>query len=111
MLTTIGAPFAIALSLSLVLVPLCRYLALRFGFVAKPREDRWHRRPVALFGGVAIAFVLFGCAAMFGIATEQPVLVLTAAAMFIVGFVDDLVSLKPATKLIAQIGLASTLLV
>ena len=36
---------------------------------------------------------------------------LTAAAIFIVGLVDDVLSLKPATKLIAQIGLASALLV
>src|SRR6185295_14702304 len=33
-----------------------------------------------------------------------------AAAMFITGLVDDVLSLKPATKLIAQIGLASALL-
>jgi len=111
MLTTIGAPFALALALSLVLVPLCRSLAMRFGFVARPREDRWHRRPVALFGGVGIAVVLFACTAALGIAGQQPVLVLTAAAIFLVGLVDDVVSLKPATKLIAQIGLASALLV
>ena len=111
MLTSIGAPFALALALSLVLVPLCRSLALRLGFVAKPREDRWHRRPVALFGGVGIAAALFGCTAALGVARQQPVLVLTAAAIFVVGLVDDVVSLKPATKLIAQIGLASALLV
>jgi UDP-GlcNAc:undecaprenyl-phosphate GlcNAc-1-phosphate transferase len=111
MLTTIGAPFILALVLSLVLVPLCRLLAVRFGYVARPREDRWHRRPVALFGGVGIALVLFICTAAFGIARQEPVLVLTAAAVFIVGLVDDILSLKPSTKLIAQIGFASALLV
>jgi UDP-GlcNAc:undecaprenyl-phosphate GlcNAc-1-phosphate transferase len=111
MLTAIGAPFVLALVLSLILVPLCRYGALRFGYVAKPREDRWHRRPVALFGGVGIAVVLFVCTAALGVARQQPVLVVTAAAMFLVGLVDDVISLKPATKLIAQIGLASALLV
>ena len=110
MLTSIGAPFVLALALSLVLVPLCRLVATRGGYVAKPREDRWHRRPVALFGGVGIALTLFICAATLGVVREQPVLVLTAAAVFIVGFVDDILSLKPSTKLIAQIGLASSLL-
>ena len=55
MISAIGLPFLMALTLSLVCVPLCRLVALRRGFVARPREDRWHRRPVALFGGVGIA--------------------------------------------------------
>src|SRR5436305_1825818 len=42
MLITLAAPFAVALALSLALVPLCRLVALRVGFVATPREDRWH---------------------------------------------------------------------
>jgi UDP-GlcNAc:undecaprenyl-phosphate GlcNAc-1-phosphate transferase len=110
MLTTIGAPFLVALALSLAVVPLCRAAALRFGFVARPREDRWHRRPVALFGGVGIAIVLFGSSLAFGIAPRLPVLTITAALIFAVGLVDDVLSLKPSTKLIAQIALASTLL-
>ena len=111
MLSTIAAPFMLALVLSLLLVPLCRYGAVRFGYVAKPREDRWHRRPVAMFGGLGIAVVLFVCTTGLGIARQQPVLVITAAAIFLLGLVDDVISLKPATKLIAQIALASTLLV
>ena len=110
MLMTIAGPFLAALALSLAVVPLCRLVALRVGFVARPREDRWHRRPVALFGGVGIAIVLFTCCLVFGIAAAQPVLVIAAAAMFLTGFTDDLLSLKPATKLIAQIALASVLL-
>jgi UDP-GlcNAc:undecaprenyl-phosphate GlcNAc-1-phosphate transferase len=110
MLTTIGAPFALALALSLALIPLCRFLARRFGFVARPREDRWHQRQVALFGGVGIAVVFFVCAFVFGIAWELPLFTITLALIFGVGLVDDLLSLKPATKLIAQIALASVLL-
>ena len=109
MIFTIGAPFVVALVLALGLVPLCRLLALRFGFVARPREDRWHQRPVALLGGVAIAAVVLICAAVFGLVGTLPVIVITAALMFGTGLVDDLLSLKPATKLIAQIALASTL--
>jgi len=106
----IGLPFVTAFVLSLGAVPLCRVAAVRFGFVARPREDRWHRRNVALFGGVAIASVFLGCAVVFGIARQLPVLTLTAAMMFGVGLVDDVLSLKPSTKLIAQIALASALL-
>src|SRR5207247_265187 len=58
MLTTIIAPFLVALALSLILVPICRLAAIRYGHVARPREDRWNRRPVAMFGGVGIALVV-----------------------------------------------------
>jgi UDP-GlcNAc:undecaprenyl-phosphate GlcNAc-1-phosphate transferase len=107
---TILAPFGLALSLSLLLVPLCRTAAVRFGYVSRPREDRWHRRPVALFGGVAIALVTLSCAALFGLVGTSPVLVIASAVMFVIGLTDDFISLKPATKLIAQIALASALL-
>jgi len=110
MLTTIVAPFLVALLLSLVLVPLCRLAAIRFGYVARPREDRWNRRPVAMFGGVGIALVVFACSALFGLVRESPVLVVTCILMFVTGLIDDVLSLKPATKLIAQIALASVLL-
>jgi len=108
--SSIAAPFALALVLSLVFVPIARAIATRVGRVAKPREDRWHKRPVALFGGVAIAASLFACVAVFRIGRELAVLAGAAAAMFAVGFVDDVLSLKPATKLIAQIAGASILL-
>jgi UDP-GlcNAc:undecaprenyl-phosphate/decaprenyl-phosphate GlcNAc-1-phosphate transferase len=110
MMFSIGAPFLAALLLSLSLVPICRVLALRFGFVARPRQDRWHQRPVALLGGVGIAVVVFACAAAFHLLSTLPVVMVTATLMFATGLVDDLLSLKPATKLIAQIALASTLL-
>src|SRR5262245_12935796 len=106
----LAASAAAAFLLSLAIVPLCRLLAIRFGFVAKPREDRWHKRDVALFGGVGISLVFFFCCVVFGIARQLPVLTVAAALMFMVGLVDDLLSLKPATKLIAQIVLASVLL-
>ena len=106
----VAKPFLLALGLSLALVPLCRLLALRAGRVALPREDRWHRRPVALLGGVAIGASLFIGAGVFGLVTQIPVLMACAAIMFATGLVDDLVQLKPATKLIVQIALASTLL-
>ena len=86
---SIAAPFALALMLSLVLVPLTRAVATKFGYVAKPREDRWHKRPVAMFGGVAIAASLFACVLIFRIGRELAVLVGAAATMCIVGLVDD----------------------
>src|SRR4051812_18517095 len=96
--------------MSLVFVPVVRAAAARLGYVATPREDRWHKTPVAMFGGVAIAASLFACVIIFKIGRELAVLAGAAAAMFAVGFVDDVLSLKPSTKLIAQIAGASVLL-
>jgi UDP-GlcNAc:undecaprenyl-phosphate GlcNAc-1-phosphate transferase len=109
MMSALVAPFVVALGLSLILVPMCRLVALRLGFVARPREDRWHRRPVALFGGVGIAASLFICSVAFHVARDVPVVVIAAGLMFFVGVTDDVLTLKPATKLIAQIALASVL--
>jgi UDP-GlcNAc:undecaprenyl-phosphate GlcNAc-1-phosphate transferase len=110
MLTAIGVPFVVAFLLSLAVIPLCRIVATRLGFVAKPREDRWNRRPVALLGGVGIAVVFFTCVVAFGVARELPVLTVAALLVFATGLVDDLLTLKPATKLIAQIAMAALLL-
>src|SRR6266850_329523 len=109
-MNSVLAPFALSFVLSLVLVHLCRSLALKWGRVAHPREDRWHRRPVALFGGIGIALSLFVTAALFGIATRLPVIVACSACIAVAGLIDDLISMKPASKLIIQISLASALL-
>jgi len=110
MVITLAVPFLAALILGLIAVPLGRLIARRLDLVARPREDRWHRRPVALFGGAAIAAVLYIGCLLFGIGRQVPVLVVTSALMFVTGLIDDVVSLKPSTKLVAQIALASVLL-
>jgi UDP-GlcNAc:undecaprenyl-phosphate GlcNAc-1-phosphate transferase len=109
-LTAIAWPFVFGFAASLVLVPLARLLATRLGFVAQPREDRWHRRPVALFGGVGIGLtVLIGLAVFRGVAAI-PALAACAGLIFVAGLADDILSLKPSTKLVIQIALASVLL-
>jgi UDP-GlcNAc:undecaprenyl-phosphate GlcNAc-1-phosphate transferase len=96
-----------ALAVSLALVPVCRAIAIRKGYVARPRQDRWHRRPTALLGGVALAVTVFGVALQGGDYQRLAILMGAGALMFVVGLADDILSLKPATKLIAEISLAS----
>jgi UDP-GlcNAc:undecaprenyl-phosphate GlcNAc-1-phosphate transferase len=97
----------VAFALSLVFVPLCRALAVRLGYTAKPKADRWHRRPTALFGGVAIAAtVVLLQLSLFG-PSRLGVLLLGVTLMFGVGLIDDLVSLKPYAKLVAEIAIAA----
>src|SRR6266540_6121836 len=100
-------PFLFAFAVSLALVPLCRRAAVRFGRVSQPREDRWHRRPIALFGGVAIAGSLFLGLLVFRTAPHIAILLGCAVAMFVTGLVDDISSLKPSSKLVLEIAVAS----
>jgi UDP-GlcNAc:undecaprenyl-phosphate/decaprenyl-phosphate GlcNAc-1-phosphate transferase len=103
-------PFLAGFLIALALVPLARLLAHRTNIVARPRNDRWHRGTVPLLGGVAMAGGMFIGALLLNVAAEIVVPLSAAMAMFIIGLVDDALALKPATKLIAQIAMAATML-
>ncbi len=42
-----GFLFAMSLACALAVTPLVRVLAVRYGYVASPNDDRWHRHPTA----------------------------------------------------------------
>ncbi len=106
-LATFAMTAGLALALSLVLTPLTRRLAWRRGLVAQPAVDRWHRRRVAMLGGVPVwlatlTAVLF----MGGLSAETTMVALGSSALFVLGLVDDFLPLKPTTKLSAEIVIA-----
>jgi UDP-GlcNAc:undecaprenyl-phosphate/decaprenyl-phosphate GlcNAc-1-phosphate transferase len=103
-------PFLFAFGLSLGLVPVARRLATRFGYIAAQRADRWHQRPVALFGGVAIGLTLLIGLVVFNEFREIGVLLACAGLMFATGLLDDVRPLRPSTKLVMQIAIASVFL-
>jgi UDP-GlcNAc:undecaprenyl-phosphate GlcNAc-1-phosphate transferase len=105
-----AGPFLFAFILSLAIVPACRTIAVRFGRIAQPRGDRWHRRPIALFGGVAIGLTLLAGLLVFGIGGQIGVLLVCGSLIFVTGLADDVLSLKASTKLVIQIALASVFL-
>ena len=100
-------PSLLALTATGLLVPVCRSIGLRTGHVASPRKDRWHRQPTPTFGGVAIAIVVLSLGAVQAESRAQVVLLVGGAAIFLVGLVDDIIRLKPYSKLIAEIAIAS----
>ncbi len=109
-------PFLLAFALSVGLTPLVRKLAIRLGQVAEPREDRWHTRPTAVMGGIAIAasFYLGALAELLflpeaGIFSKYLPLLICAFFVFSLGLVDDIYHLSPQTKLVGQIIAASFL--
>ena len=106
----VGVAFAASLIVALSATLTCERLAPRFGLVVDPREDRWHRRPVALLGGVAIMIgVLPALLWTGGLRGRLAELTLVALVMGAVGLVDDVRPLRPQVKLVAQIALAGLL--
>jgi UDP-GlcNAc:undecaprenyl-phosphate GlcNAc-1-phosphate transferase len=93
---------------TIALVPACRWAALHYGYVAEPKRDRWHRRRAALLGGVAIAVVVLAGGLTVRPLSDVGLLLVAGLAAAGIGLVDDIVVLRPATKLVAQIVLAST---
>jgi len=114
----------ISFAICLILTPIVRQIALKRGWMACPAEDRWHNKPTALFGGIAIylavAIPLFVIsdfsATLLPLTTPQndaaissfaPVFCIAITLMFLLGFADDVFRLKPQSKLLGQILVAS----
>lgn len=109
---TVLAALGITFALSLVMTPVVRAVARKTGFVAKPRADRWHSKPTALMGGVGIYLSFIVCFVVLysrGIIPRGALLVIGASSMAVLGFVDDIVQLRPYAKLVAQIVAAIVL--
>jgi UDP-GlcNAc:undecaprenyl-phosphate GlcNAc-1-phosphate transferase len=82
-------------------------VAFRIGCVAKPRDDRWHSKPTALLGGVAIGgAVAIGWLVTGAVAETRP-LIASGVSILVLGLIDDLISFKPSTKLVIQIAIAA----
>ena len=99
-LIALGASFA----LSLALTPLVRAFARRIGAVARPKADRWHKKPTAMMGGVSVFIVVVVIAFALIPPTKYSWVVLLASSfLFVVGLVDDFLHIKPYQKLIGQV--------
>ena len=99
-LLTVATSFALAL----ILTPLVRALARRYGFIAVPKTDRWHKKPTAMLGGVVIWLSVVITYFLFSLHTAYGKWILLASTfLFLVGLIDDLLHIKPYQKLIGQI--------
>jgi UDP-GlcNAc:undecaprenyl-phosphate GlcNAc-1-phosphate transferase len=96
---------------SLALTPWIAAVARRAGAVAKPKADRWHTRPTAMLGGVAIFLAVLGTLLLVPLRTREETIVIAAsAALFLVGLADDFLNIKPYQKLIGQLLGAAALI-
>ncbi|MBA2378374.1 MAG: hypothetical protein H0V76_02220 [Blastocatellia bacterium] len=95
---------AVALISSAVLTYAVREVARRKGYVAKPKSDRWHKRPTAMHGGIGVFLATVLLYALFVPKdVDSLVLIGTATFLFIVGLADDILDIKPYQKLIGQL--------
>ncbi|RTZ97012.1 MAG: glycosyl transferase [Deltaproteobacteria bacterium] len=117
-------PVAAAFVLCLILTPAVRYVARANGGMAQPVSERWHTKPTALFGGIAIYFsIVLPLLFVTDLSTlwtylnnhsaasqrvpDNAMLLAGATFLFVLGIIDDLFSIKPHAKLMGQILAAS----
>lgn len=98
-----------ALAVSALLTFIVRAVARRYGLVAKPNSERWHKKPTAMYGGVSIFLTTLILYAAFVPKTEGSLVIMAGSSfLFLVGLLDDILNIKPYQKLIGQmIGTAT----
>ncbi len=110
--------------LCLAFTPIVRIIAIKKGCLAHPSKERWHQKPTALLGGIAIylamacsLFVIDGFTQLIphvivptNTIAPPPLasaLWIGMTLIFLLGLLDDFIHIKPHTKLIGQILVAS----
>jgi len=86
----------VAFGLSVTLTLASERLARRFGLVARPVADRWHRQTIPMLGGIAIVVgTLVPAVVVARTSANFVALAIVATAMALVGLVDDVRRLSP----------------
>ncbi|MFH1624604.1 MAG: glycosyl transferase [Pseudomonadota bacterium] len=109
--------FSTSFLLAVVITPFVRKLAARSNLVASPSEDRWHKRPTPIMGGLVIfvsffvpLMVFYKLYADFSFSNSAWILLLCSSMLFGLGLLDDIKNVTPQGKLIAQIVAAAVLI-
>jgi len=96
--------FLVPFCVSLILTPLVRSFAIKYKLVARPKDNRFHRKVTAILGGVGI-FI----AALAGIFINVPLtknilaFLVGGSFVFLWGLSDDFRPMRPQVKLLGQI--------
>jgi UDP-GlcNAc:undecaprenyl-phosphate GlcNAc-1-phosphate transferase len=96
--------FGTALGVSLALTPWMARTALSIGIVDKPDgELKNHQEPIPYMGGLAV-FVAFliGFSPFYELDRQVLAILLGGTLIVLLGFLDDIGDLRPATKLLGQ---------
>jgi len=100
-------PFLLSLLLSSVLTPIIIRISNKYGFIVEPREDRWHKKPTALLGGIGI-FLAFTIPYLIFIPMNKLTIgiLFCMLIIFTLGLLDDIFSVTPEIKLVIQLVVA-----
>jgi UDP-GlcNAc:undecaprenyl-phosphate/decaprenyl-phosphate GlcNAc-1-phosphate transferase len=99
--------FVTASIITVAVTPVMKHLAVSLNLVAKPSNDRWHRRPVPLLGGAAIYLGCTAAVLLVGTTNSKVGWALGAGSiMALIGLLDDFITLRPSNKLMAQVVVA-----
>ncbi len=102
-MVSVGA-LILAFALSAAATPVVIRLASRYGFVAKPKQDRWHSRPTPLLGGIALYLGISASVLAFGkMGRELGGVLIGGTLVFLLGLLDDILQIKPSSKLLGEI--------
>ncbi len=103
--TQIIETFFIALSVSYLLAPFIRVVAIKINYLDHPKDNKVHAHPTPLLGGVSI-FIAFLVAVMtkHQIISLSPVQAIIAGTflLLVIGLVDDKMGMMPNFKLLGQ---------
>jgi UDP-GlcNAc:undecaprenyl-phosphate GlcNAc-1-phosphate transferase len=96
--------FAAAFLSALVLTPVIRAIALRARIMDIPNDRSLHALPIPKTGGIAIYFA-FALPVIWLASKGHPLIfsmILAASIVLLVGFLDDLIGISPASKMAGQ---------
>jgi UDP-GlcNAc:undecaprenyl-phosphate GlcNAc-1-phosphate transferase len=100
---------AVAALATYLLTPLAIRIALRTGFVDKPAGYKGHRQPTPYLGGCAITIGVVAGAAVGGIPSRYALLVACVVGVWLLGTLDDKISLPIVLRLAVEVGIGIAL--
>ncbi len=99
--------FVFAAAVALCLVPAAEMFARRIGAMDEPKERSLHDVPTPKLGGLAILLAVLGAGLIWLPWNETTQTILAgAAAITLLGVIDDIFDLNPLVKLAGQVGAA-----
>lgn len=93
---------AMALGLSLVLVPVARRSALRLGVTDRPGQGKVHEVPTPYLGGVAVIVAVLCSSSIGGWRGDAAAILGAAVLVSLVGLVDDVRTTSPPVRLAVE---------
>ena len=101
--------FAVAAGLVQLTVPPAIRLAVRTGFLDRPQGYKQHERPTPYLGGLGVMAAVLPVALVLGGGHDVTVIVACAAALCLVGIIDDRAHLGAGVRVFAEFAAAFAL--